>query len=479
MVNKSEKKTSLAGLLWLLPVVALLFLGGITGYYTYRYQSIFLPGTEIAGTDCSNMTVSEAAEALKAAAADTRITLGDSSGAQIAEIPLGAFVEDARLEEAAQRAFSKQRETAGLLDWLLTRSHVHIEHFFRDVNAGKTAAVLEETLYGDTPRVSPVSARVELTDEGYRVVEEEQGNIVDVAVGAAALAEGLWKVESLTAEPPAVIADRAVMGPALTADSPEIKATTDALDDYLLLPVTLDFGDGEEYALTAADIRSVSDIRIRSGRVRCTPDPDKVRALTDDLADRYAYDGVFAKFRHVQDSRPYVYYRVGDNGWILNRDALAEQVLQALTDREAAVVAPEYDCTWYWKDYYKYNKVGDTYIEISLDNQYLWAYKDGVLVVETPVVTGSVAGRSDTRRGCFRISYKVEDVVLRGPTWNDHVDFWMPFDGDIGLHDSSWRDEYGGDIYLTDGSHGCINTPLQAMRIIYRNFRDNDIVIVY
>ena len=33
----------------------------------------------------------------------------------------------------------------------------------------------------------------------------------------------------------------------------------------------------------------------------------------------------------------------------------------------------------------------------------------------------------------------------------------MPFDGGIGFHDASWRDEFGGDIYLTDGSHGCIN----------------------
>ena len=100
-------------------------------------------------------------------------------------------------------------------------------------------------------------------------------------------------------------------------------------------------------------------------------------------------------------------------------------------------------------------------------------------MVETPVVTGNVANRDETRRGCFRVAYKERDLNLRGPTWDDHVDYWMPFDGDIGLHDSSWRDEYGGDIYLTDGSHGCINTPLEAMRLIYRNFKSNDIVIVY
>ena len=73
----------------------------------------------------------------------------------------------------------------------------------------------------------------------------------------------------------------------------------------------------------------------------------------------------------------------------------------------------------------------------------------------------------------------VTDVFLTGPTWNDHVDYWMPFDGGIGLHDSSWRDEYGGDIYITDGSHGCINTPLEAIGIIYNNIWDGVPVIVY
>ena len=72
-----------------------------------------------------------------------------------------------------------------------------------------------------------------------------------------------------------------------------------------------------------------------------------------------------------------------------------------------------------------------------------------------------------------------EFIVLVGPTWYDHVDYWVPFDGQIGLHDSSWRDEYGGDIYLTDGSHGCINTPLEAMATIYDHLTVGTIVIVY
>ena len=48
--------------------------------------------------------------------------------------------------------------------------------------------------------------------------------------------------------------------------------------------------------------------------------------------------------------------------------------------------------------------------------------------------------------------------LLKGEDYEDGVwvDRWMPFDGGIGLHDASWRSDFGGDAYL-NGSHGCVN----------------------
>ena len=47
------------------------------------------------------------------------------------------------------------------------------------------------------------------------------------------------------------------------------------------------------------------------------------------------------------------------------------------------------------------------------------------------------------------------------------VQYWMPFDGGIGFHDANWRDDFGGDIYLTSGSHGCINLPPENAAVLY------------
>ncbi len=479
MANKTKQKTSLSQYLWILTLLALLFLVGTTGYYILRYQERYLPGTEIMGVDCSSLTPAEAADALDEAARSAELPLGDSSGAMIAQVPLSVFYDSEVLAGTAERIFAEQMENTGVFDWLLTAEHVYHPAPLAAIERQEVTRRLNDYLYGQSPRVNPENARVEITDTGYRVEAEEAGNAVNMRVCTEALLPALRQLDTLTGQIPAVIAEGALLTPAVTAESDSVEQITRALDDYLDLSVVLDFGGGTEYTLSPEDVRGISDVRLNGREVSAHPVPELVRAFTDDLADRYAYDGVYAKFLHAQDTRNYVYYRVGDTGWKLDREELARQVCQALETEEPAVITPVYDCTWYWKDYYHRARVGDTYIEISLDNQYLWAFKDGQLLVETPVVTGNISRRDYTNRGCFRIAYKETDLNLRGPTWDDHVDYWMPFDGEIGLHDSSWRSEYGGDIYLTDGSHGCVNTPLDAMRIIYENFNEDDIVIVY
>ncbi|MFS6998622.1 L,D-transpeptidase family protein [Carnobacterium maltaromaticum] len=52
------------------------------------------------------------------------------------------------------------------------------------------------------------------------------------------------------------------------------------------------------------------------------------------------------------------------------------------------------------------------------------------------------------------------NAILRGVDYETPVKYWMPIDWDgVGIHDSNWQPAYGGNLYLTVGSHGCINTP--------------------
>ena len=55
----------------------------------------------------------------------------------------------------------------------------------------------------------------------------------------------------------------------------------------------------------------------------------------------------------------------------------------------------------------------------------------------------------------------------------------MPFNGNIGFHDAPWRNEFGKDIYVNNGSHGCINMPPANAKIMFENISKGIPAIVY
>lgn len=113
------------------------------------------------------------------------------------------------------------------------------------------------------------------------------------------------------------------------------------------------------------------------------------------------------------------------------------------------------------------NDIGTTYIEIDMGEQMMYYYVDGVVQIETPIVTGNTSRKMGTPSGVNYVYLKQTDRILRGANYASHVDFWMPVKGNIGIHDAAWRSNYGGTIYKTNGSHGCINTPRTAMEQLY------------
>lgn len=108
--------------------------------------------------------------------------------------------------------------------------------------------------------------------------------------------------------------------------------------------------------------------------------------------------------------------------------------------------------------------IGDTYIEVDIGQQKMFYYRDGELYLETDVVTGK---NNATREEVCYVYNKQTNRILKGPGYASPVKYWMPVSGGIGIHDASWRNNYGGNIYIKNGSHGCINTPLEIVEKMY------------
>lgn len=115
---------------------------------------------------------------------------------------------------------------------------------------------------------------------------------------------------------------------------------------------------------------------------------------------------------------------------------------------------------------YYASKYGDI-VFVSIKRQKVVYYKNGKIVAKGKCVTGH-AGKTPTPKGLFTIIDKVPNTDLMGGA---HVDYFCKFtSGGIGLHDADrWRTHYGGKIYKTKGSHGCVNLPLSVAKAIYIN----------
>lgn len=110
------------------------------------------------------------------------------------------------------------------------------------------------------------------------------------------------------------------------------------------------------------------------------------------------------------------------------------------------------------------NDIGNTYIEVDIGQQKMFYYRDGELFIETDVVTGK---NNATREEVCYVYAKQKNRILRGADYETFVYYWMPVSGGIGIHDATWRSKFGGDIYLRDGSHGCVNTPIDIVKQMY------------
>ena len=177
-------------------------------------------------------------------------------------------------------------------------------------------------------------------------------------------------------------------------------------------------------------------------------------------------------------------------GWAINVEKEIPRIMKAFENGEKSVSASNiYGHGWngegYGYDTFTNNGIGDTYAEVSIAEQRMWIYKNGKLIVTTNVVTGTHNIHQDTSPGVWYILYKRSPAILTGRKngkiiYQSPVNYWAPFTNDgQGIHDASWRGNWGNKAYLNDGSHGCVNTPPSIMKTVYDNLSTYEPVVVY
>lgn len=249
----------------------------------------------------------------------------------------------------------------------------------------------------------------------------------------------------------------------ITSEDSDLKARCDALNQIHDMKITYVFGNQSE-VLTGEELSSWVEGSDESG---INISREKAGAYIKSLADKYDTAGKPRTF-HTTDGRDLPLS--GAYGWQINQQAETEALLAAVKSGQSQEREPQYsilaaDRNVDW---------GGTYVEADMAAQHVYMYQNGTLVWDSPCVTGNVSKALTTPEGIYTLSYKQTDRILRGAKQPDgtyeyesHVDYWMPFNGGIGFHDASWRSKFGGSIYLTGGSHGCINLPVEKAKVLY------------
>ena len=184
------------------------------------------------------------------------------------------------------------------------------------------------------------------------------------------------------------------------------------------------------------------------------PDTDKINVFMDAFTKKYSTYGSNRVFKTTEGRN--VIVEGGTYGKLIDQEEETNFLLDAMSRHLHTVRTPIYSQDNTFKGA---EDIGNTYIEIDMTTQHLYYYVDGALILDSDIVTGNLRLGHGTITGTYSVLDKARNVTLRGRDYESFVKFWIHVHRGIGIHDASWRHgKFGGEIYKTNGSHGCVNT---------------------
>ncbi len=464
--RKARKKQQRMQKVFILTVVLAILVAIYAGGAGY-FMKHFLPNTVINNVDCSGKTVSQSKALFDEMASGYVLTITERDGGQEEirgseiglDVNLGTYLDDI-LED--QNPFT----------WI-------VSFWFADEESVEAAVSYDDSLLNDVLETLNCTDESQMYDSedaalsdyvsgsGYTLKEEVYGTKLSYTTFFERLEDVILNFEdTLNLEESGCYID-----PDYTAESEAAQTMLDTANTYVNTTITYQFGDDTE----VLDGTTISQWIVIADDLTVTLDEEQMTAFVSDLAD--TYDTKWKSRTLVSHSGTTVTIPAGGNyGWRVNQDdtlSALQEYLESGEDYTGEVVWYQTAAQYGDQDY------GSTYIEVSISAQHFWYYVDGVVVLESDFVSGDVATGHDTPKGAYRIAYKARDQVLEGQGYSSPVSYWMPFVDGVGFHDASWRDSFGGSIYLTNGSHGCLNLPTWAAAEMYEIIEAGTAVLVY
>ncbi|MCI7814441.1 MAG: peptidoglycan binding domain-containing protein [Lachnospiraceae bacterium] len=440
-------------------VLLVLYLG-VASYF----RNHFLPGSVINSMDCSSKTVAEVEEYIESDMEEYSLTLIERGG--VKEVIQGSEIQFSYSSDGSIEVLQDKQNP---LMWL--PAYVFPHTYEMQANVSFDEILLRQKMNSlnctqEDQMSQPKDAYLAHNGETFEIVEAEEGTVLDQEKFEQAVFDAVRTGKrELDLDESGCYQDYE-----FTADIEDLEKKRDALKRYE--QVSVDYLiDNEELFL---DTNTISQWLEIDENYQVSVNRDKVREYVRELGKKYDTWQTMGDFVTSYGETIQV-ARIG-YGWSLDEESETDALIEIIEEGKHVERIPEYIKT---ANGNRENDIGDTYVEISYADQHMWFYIDGELIVSTDIVSGNPNKGMASPTGVFEIQGKERNATLRGEGYETPVAYWMPFDGAVGIHDATWQYAFGGDLYLTVGSHGCINTPLDLAGIIFENIEVGTAVVCY
>jgi lipoprotein-anchoring transpeptidase ErfK/SrfK len=310
-------------------------------------------------------------------------------------------------------------------------------------------------------------ANLSYKDGEFQIVEEVYGTEIPIEDFLAQVEEAALQLQPELD----LVEAKCYKQPNYTTDSKELKSLQKTLNSYVGTKITYQLGS------TTEEISKDTIGSWLSGDENMEPAFDE-EAMSEYISTMGKKYNTFGQSKQLATQYGVTVTVPGGNyGWKIDNEGEVAQLKEDIAGGKDVTRDFVYQ---YYAASHDGNDYGNSYVEINRTAQHLYLVIDGAVVLETNVVTGNPNNGHETPNGAFGITYCERNATLRGDNYATPVSYWMPFNGDIGLHDATWQSSFGGTRYKDGyGSHGCVNLPLSAAATIFSYVKAGFPVLMY
>ncbi|MCD8045849.1 MAG: L,D-transpeptidase/peptidoglycan binding protein [Clostridiales bacterium] len=444
-------------------IAALAALAVIYIWGCFYYSRHFYGGGTVFGIAIRGQTVESLKEEVREKIGSYSLTIQTRDGEEtITAEAMGLEYDD---QEEIDALFAEQTPALWFLMFRTTKDDLDVAMTIDERMLGEAVGAL--SCMQTENMTAPTDAYLEYEDGAFVVRAETYGNQLEYDTVYPVIYDAVFGGDSV------ISLDElsCYVAPEVYSDTEGLLTECDEVNRAAAVEITYDFSD----RTMVVDGSMIAEWIVFGEDFSWSLDEEAIADYIYEMAYETDTFGLTHTFTTSYGSE--ITLKGGDYGWCINQSQTVEQLVGLIQAGESVTTEPVYRYSGICRDT---DDIGDSYVEVCISTQTMWVYSEGECVVTTSVVTGDVAKGYDTPSGgVWAIDARLQDYMMTGQDYDVEVSYWLPFNGNVGIHDAAWRSEFGGDIYKTNGSHGCVNTPVSAMKTVYEYVQIGWPVIVY